>query len=221
MTDPGDSSSRNEGTTDDDGWNPDDVQVEGEFDDGGASGGAVEVVDRPGEFLTDDYWFEGERGLSTRPGTPFLWAMAGAGLYAASFVFAAVGLLIVAPPAVETYTEAVLSAVFFFPIPMVAFIGAGLGLEFYLSRSSGRLPETALPIALVIPILLHVSLFFVEWVDLGYTQATLADLFAEDPGLAQLLLWPPVIMGVVFAVIVHRTTVAQEDGEEIALLGFG
>lgn len=221
MSDPGDSSASRGDDGTDGGWDPDEMDVEAEFGDGGASGGAVEVVERPGEFLTEDYWFEGERGLSTRPGTPFLWAMAGAGLYAASFVFAAVGLLLVAPPAAETYTDVVLSAVFFFPIPMIAFIGAGLGLEYYLARNEGRLPETALPMALVVPLVLHVSLFFVEWVDTGYTQATLADLFAQDPGLAQLLLWPPVIMGGVFAIIVHRTTIAQEEGQEVALLGFG
>lgn len=200
------------------GWNPDEMEIDAEFDDDGASGGAVDVVGRPGEFVTEDYWFEEERGVTTAPGTPFLLAMSGAGLYAASFLFAAVGLQFVAPPAAEVYTDIVLNAVFFFPIPMLAFVAAGLGLELYLSRTDGQLPETTLPIALLIPIVLHISLFFFEWVDTGYTDATLADLFGQNPQLAQLLLWPPVIMGVGFALIVYRSTLASEAGEEASLL---
>lgn len=214
MTEPDDPAPSEDG----DDWNPDEMEIDADFEDGGSGEG--DVVETPGEFLTQDYWFEGEQRIRTTPGTPFLWSMAGAGLYAASFIFAAVGLQFVAPTAAETYTDIVLSAAFFLPIPMVAFIAAGLGLEAYLARNEGDIPETSVPIALLIPVVLHVSLFFVEWIDTGYTEATLADLFAQDPALAQLLLWPPVIMGSVFAVIVYRTTLKSAEDESDTLLEF-
>lgn len=221
MSDPDEpASSVSDDPAEGDDWNPDEMEIEAEFGGDGAGGGAADVVETPGEFLTEDYWFEGEKAIRTTPGTPFLWAMSGAGLYAASFIFAALGLGFVAPTAAETYTDIVLGAVLFFPIPMIAFIAAGLGMEAYLARSDGDLPETTVPIALLVPVLLHVSLFFVEWVDTGYTDATLADLFARDPGLAQLLLWPPVIMGTIFAVIVYRTTLRGAEDEEDSLLEF-
>jgi len=196
-----------------DGWDPDEVEVDAEFEGDGASGGAADVVEQPGEFLTEDYWFEGERTIKTPQGTPLLYAMSGAGLYASSFIFAAVGLLVVTPQGAQQYVDLVLGALFFFPIPLSAFLGAGIAVEFYLYANDGDLPETVTPIALIVPVLVHVSLFFVEFVDFGYTQATLAELFAENPGQAQLLLWPPVIMGVIFAVLVYRTTLGERAGE--------
>lgn len=201
-------------------WNPDEMEVEATFDGDGATGGAAEVATKPGEFITEDYWFEGEQEISTTPGTPFLWAMSAAGLYASSFVFAAVGLLFVAPGAANVYVEYVLNMAFFLPYPMIAYIAAGLGLEIYLYQGDGDLPETALPTALLLPVVLHVSLFFVEWIHTGYTEATLADLFAANPVLSQLVLWPPVIVGSIFAMIVYRTTVGKRDQDSDSFVEF-
>lgn len=197
------------GESDDGGWNPDDIEVEPGFEGDGTSGGAADVVDEPGEVLTDDYWFEGERNITTPRGTALLYALSAAGLYASSFIFAAIGVAFVAPLAAQTFIDLVLNGVFFFSIPITGFLAAGVAIEAYLFVGDGDVPETTIPLALLIPVLLHVSLFFVEFVELGYTQATLAELFASNPTFSQLLLWPPVIMGTVFAVIVYRTTVAE------------
>lgn len=191
-------------------WHPEAVDVDDAFDDGGETArDDAAVVSDPGDFLREDHWFEGERDITARRGVVLLIALAGAGLYASSFVFAAIGLQFVAPPAAQTYLELVLSAMFFLPIPMVAYLAVGVGIEAYTWRRDGEIPETTLPLALLVPVVLHVSLFFVEWVEFGYSTATLADLFAREPGLAQLLLWPPVIVGTIYAVIVYRASIAD------------
>lgn len=173
---------------------------------------ASNVAGGGADAFAEDYWFDEEEAVTIPRGRPLLLALSGAGVYATSFVFAAVGLQFVAASAAETYAEHVLGAVFFLPIPIAAFVGAGIALELLFARGDG-LPETTIPLALLIPILLHVSLFFVESVNIGYTRATLADLFARDPVLSQLLLWPPVIAGTVFAVVVHQaTTTDRSDG---------
>lgn len=120
--------------------------------------GEGEVVVDPTDLVRDDLWFEGERDLAIRRGMALLWALSAAGLYASSFVLAAVGLWALDPAAAVDFFDFVLGATFLFPVP-VAFLAVGVALEASLYRREGDLPETAIPIALVVPVVVHVGLF--------------------------------------------------------------
>lgn len=192
----------------------DDVSVEAdefEFDAPFDSddGGGIEARSLEDQDGSSEGFFDGQSDVVTSAGEPFMWAMGGAALYAASFVFAALGLYFVSPRQAGLYIDFLGEIIHFLPLPIVAFVAGGMALESYRTGRNGGLPETLLPITLLIPLPLHLIMFFVEGILTGGQQVTIADLLVANPGLTQLVIWPPVIMGAIFVAIAYQTSVTK------------
>lgn len=198
-------------TGDDVAVTPDEFDVRTAFDvadgeDGDGTRTATATATDPARTRSNGYWFDGEGDVATSAGEPFTWAMAGAALYAASFVFAGLGLQLVAPAGADLYVEFVTDVAVFLPLPVVGYATGGLTLELFRSRAHGELPETVLPITLLLPVFVHLTMFYVEGIATGFAEVTFLELLVRNPGLAQLVLWPPIVTCGVFAVIAYQTT---------------
>lgn len=154
-----------------------------------------------------DTWSEEDSAY--RPGEPFLWSMSGAGLYSVSFGAVVAGFSLTgAPGAVDTYVRFLSEAVALFSIPLMMFVGLGLGFETLgaYERSSRQTIVTPSLFAttMILPVVMHVVQFFFEVVGPGYTGGALSEFAASSPAIAQLYIWPPVLVCTVFAFVVYR-----------------